>query len=81
MEKQIQFIYVYRYLWTEKDNENVCIKVVSGVKEEHDRFVKSILSTDKVLKCSRVYMGQYNIDLLEKYENVKEVHENEKKNS
>lgn len=81
MEKQSQFIYVYRYLWTEKDNDNVCIKVVSGVKEEHDRFIKSVLSADKVLKCSRVYMAQYNIDLLEKYENIKEVHENEKKDS
>lgn len=66
-----QYIYVYRYLWQAKDNENICVKVVSGLLAEHDKIIESIKNDDNIVKCTRVYMSQYDPNKLEEYESIK----------
>lgn len=82
MEKnQQQIIYVYRYIWTVKDNPNMCIKVISGLFEEHKAFEDALKKAPEVEKASRVYLHEYDVSLIELYETVKEreVIDNEKK--
>lgn len=67
------YIYVYRYLWQEKHSENICVKVLSGVPAEHDKFITSIKSADNIVKCTRVYMAQYDPNKLEEYETIKKL--------
>lgn len=70
MPKQT-FIYTYRYLWQSKKSEDICVKVLSGVPEEHDKFIKAINDSEDIIKCTRVYMSQVDVDKLEAYENIK----------
>lgn len=79
--KQQQIIFVYRYIWTVKDNPNMCIKVISGLPDEHKAFEEALRKAPEVEKASRVYLHEYDVNLIELYEAVKEkeVTDNEKK--
>lgn len=69
--KQTTYIYTYRYMWQSKNTNDICVKVLSGVPEEHARFIKSINESADVVKCTRVYMSQCDVEKLEQYENIK----------
>lgn len=65
-------IYVYRYMWLFENNENMQIKVISGVPEEHKQFMEVLKNDKKVTKAVRVYLHEYDVNLIEFFESIKE---------
>lgn len=65
-------ILVYRYMWLFEGNDNMCIKVLSGVLREHEQFINALKNDSEVVKCVRVYLHEYNVDLIEFYESIKD---------
>lgn len=66
-------IYVYRYLWTEFGSTNLCVKIISGVEAEHNAFIEALKKEEKVEKCSRVYLHEYDLDKIENPEILKNI--------
>lgn len=65
-------IYTYRYIWLMKDNDKLNVRIISGVKEEHEQFVKVLQENKLVEKASRVYVNEYDVTKMDDYEPVKE---------
>lgn len=69
-----QVIYTYRYIWLQKhriekpdriDYETkTCIKLLSGVIQEHNIFIDSLKSNENILSAAREYMGHYDLRFL-----------------
>lgn len=76
-ESKDKKILVYRYMWLFEGNDNMCIKVLSGVTEEHEQFINALKNDSKVTKAVRVYLHEYDVNLIEFYESIKEVKEDE----
>lgn len=64
-------IYTYRYLWLEKGKETTFCKILTGLEKEHDAFIERIKAQENIVKCTRVYMCEYDPLKLEDYENIK----------
>lgn len=65
-------IYTYRYIWLIKNNDKLNVRIISGIKEEHEQFVKVLLDNVDVEKASRVYVCEYDIVKMDDYEPVKQ---------
>lgn len=65
-------IYTYRYIWLMKDNDKLNVRIISGVKEEHEQFVKVLHENKAVEKASRVYVNEYDVTKMDDYEPVKQ---------
>lgn len=65
-------IYTYRYIWLMKNSDKLNVRIISGIKEEHEQFVKVLLENDDVEKASRVYVCEYDIVKMDDYEPVKQ---------
>lgn len=74
-ESNDKTILVYRYMWLFEGNENMCIKVLSGVTEEHAQFMNALKGDKSVKKAVRVYLHEYDVNLIEFYESIKDIEE------
>lgn len=70
-KKDNQKIVVYRYMWLFDGNDNLNIKVLSGVKQEHDMFIEHLKNDERVTKACRVYLHEIDINLIEFYDDLK----------
>lgn len=71
MENQNK-VYTYKYMWHAKDKPNaLCYRYITGVKQEHDEYVKSILADDIIEMCSRVYVNEIDCDIVDRMEFIK----------
>lgn len=68
-------ILVYRYMWLFEGSENMCIKVLSGVAEEHKQFIEALKNNNRVIKAVRTYLHEYDVNLIEFYESIKDIEE------
>lgn len=71
-------IYVYRYIWLMKNSDKLNVRIISGIKEEHEQFVNVLLDNNHVEKASRVYVCEYDIVKMDDYEPVKQSKEVDK---
>lgn len=68
-------IYAYRFLWREKENSSLCVKVVCGSMEEIQSFENAAISSENIVSASKEYL--YEIDL-EKMSNQEMIKKEEK---
>lgn len=66
-----QTIKSYRYMWLFEGNENLNIKVITGLDVEHDDFIKALQDDDRVVNACRVYLHEIDINLIEFYDSIK----------
>lgn len=74
-ESNDRTILVYRYMWLFEGNENMCIKVLSGVTEEHKQFIEALKNNKRVIKAARTYLHEYDVNLIEFYESIMDIEE------
>lgn len=74
MEKKGQTIYTYRYMWlteASKEADKVNVRLITGVAEEHDAFIKTLQESDEVVNATRCYVCEYDVAQMDLYEKVK----------
>ena len=67
-----QILKSYRYMWLYEGNENLNIKVITGLDIEHDKFIEALKNDVNVTKACRVYLNEIDVSLIEFYDNIKE---------
>lgn len=50
-----------RYLWKKKDNDKICVKVLTGVAQEHNDFTSLLLKDEGVERATSEYLGEYDL--------------------
>lgn len=83
MENQKTIIYSYRYMWqTNKKGElnKTFVRVISGPTAEHDLFIENLKKNKFVVMASRLYMCEYQVNLLDIPETIKTVKKEVEKN-
>ena len=63
-------LYTYKYIWKQKDNK-LCVKVLTGVQEEHAKFQTAIQNDNNIVSCMREYLGEMNLSYMNFTEPVK----------
>lgn len=82
VKNQECIIVTYRYMWLTENNDNLKIRIVSGIEEEHKKIMEELINSPDVVKAVRVYMHEINCAKLEEYEALeKGGADNEKKKS
>lgn len=63
-------LYTYKYIWKQKDDK-LCIKVLTGVQDEHAKFQTVIKNDSNIVSCMREYLGEMNLAYMNFTEPVK----------
>lgn len=50
-----------RYLWKQKDDDKICVKVLTGVAQEHNNFTFSLLKDENIERATSEYLGEYDL--------------------
>lgn len=66
-------VFTYRYIWKVKEakKDMFNVKYITGVKQEHDKFMSMLRNDENVITASRIYVNEINVTLTEQHEIVK----------
>lgn len=70
-------IKTYRYMWLKDDSDKLNIRIVSGITEEHNRFIEDMKQCEGITHFTRVYVHEIDFTQIEYYENLIEEKEEE----
>lgn len=65
-----------RYIWKEKDNDKLCVKIVTGVAEEHLQMKKSLFESEFVEAATSEYVCEYDLAQYGVIESIKKMEVN-----
>lgn len=67
----------YKYIWKEKDSQNLCVKFITGTDLEHVKFQETLKNTETVETAMREYVHEINMAYFGFTEPVKTIEKRE----